>query len=256
MGAGAAVKGLVKILKFIVLNLTSGVASIAITTITNTLLLAVLLVRFIILAVLKSLGHIVEFTGETFLNSVSFVRDTVFAVLTFIVQTVVGTILFVLNQFVMMWSLVVRVVSVVLGETCFVAKTGVKRFVDAMKDFVLVLKAFSSGIKGLKTVVKAQQKDLKTGMSGVGLKSTIKQSMKSFKDVLMYILKGDEGKIMDGIVPNVFMETFKVLPLSFDLGTLVLSGTFDVSKEVLSSAFSILKELLTLKDIKLGCSGK
>lgn len=252
MGAGAAVKGVLNILKCVVLNLTSGVASLVITTLTNNLFVAVLLVRFLILTVLKTLGHAVQFAGETTLNLLSFVRDTVFAILTFTVQTLVGTLPFVLNQFVMVWSLVVRVVSVVLGETCFAAKTGVARFVDALRDFALVLKAFTKGVSGLKDAVKVQRKDITAGLPGGGVKGVIKQSL----TCSCYVLKGDDGKITDGIMPNVFVETFKVVPLSFDLGKLILAGTYDVSKEAFSSALSILKELLILKEISLGCREK
>lgn len=108
-------------------------------------------------------------------------------------------------------------------------------------------------------VVKAQSTDLNSGASGVGVKTTIKQSIDAFKECLMYVLMGDEGSIFDGIVPDVFTETFQVLPLSFDLGKLIFSGTFDIVKKILrveSFSLSIIKELATLKDIRLGCQEK
>lgn len=119
MGAADA---LIEGLRFIILNLFAGVSSIAVTTITNKLLAAVLLITFIIMSVLRSTSAIVEFAGETLLNSLAFVRDTVFTILTFMIQTIfVNVDLFVVNQFDMLWSLVVRVISVMLGETCFLA---------------------------------------------------------------------------------------------------------------------------------------
>lgn len=249
MGAAAVLK----IFPKIALGLISGTVSLAVSSFINSILMAIVLIRFIIMTVLKSLSAVIEFVGETTLNIISFTRDTVFSVLTFVVQTITSSILFILNQFVSIWQLIISLVTVGLGETCYLAKTSVKRVIDALKDIMLSLQAFAKGIPGLVKVLKAQGQDVK---KGVDVKTIIKQSVASFKKSIMYILKGDENKITDGIIPNVFIEVFKALPLSFDLGKLILVGTFDISKETLLVALSSLKELTSLKGIAAGCSGK
>jgi len=195
----------------------------------------------------------VSFVGETTINTLAFVRDTVFSILTFVVQTVTSIVLFVLNQFVSVWRLVVTIVTALLGETCYLAHKGIGRFFDAISDFMLSLQAFSAGLPGLAKVFKAQAVDVKTG---VDLKGIITQAFTSFVDTLAYIVVGDEKKLSDGLVPNLFTEVFKSLPLSFDLAKLILKGTVDVSKETLGVAFSSLKELTSLTGIMAGCRGK
>lgn len=101
--------------------------------------------------------------------------------------------------------------------------------------------------------MKAQAMNFK---SDVVIKAMIKQSVSAFKQSVAYIVIGDEGKLTDGLVPNVFLEFFKVLPLSFDLGKVILTGTVDVAKEALLLSVSIFAELVSLKGITLGCSGK
>lgn len=252
MGAAQAFAKGAKALVQLILKLLSGVSALAISTVTNTLLLGVVLVRFVVMSALRPLSSAVEFAGETTLNILAFTRDTVFSVLTFIVQTVTSSILFILNQIVAIWRLVMTIITSVLGETCFLTKTVIKRIQDFAKDISLSLKAFVQGPKGLKAVVKAQIKDVKTG---VDVKTVIKQSVSAFKDTLVYIIMGDEGKPMDGIIPAVFTELFQILPLSFDLGKLILQGTYEVSKETISTSITVLKELISLKGIKIGCSG-
>lgn len=248
-----AIAAVLQTISKVTVRVLAGTASLAISSLTNSLLMAVVLIRFVLMTLLRSLSSVVEFVGETTINVISFVRDTVFSVLTFVVQTITSTILFVLNQFVSIWRLVVTLVTVALGETCFLTKTAIKRIVDALKDVILSLQAFATGVPGMVKVLKAQSVDVK---KGVDVKSIIKQAVESFKGTLMYILKGDENKITDGLIPNVFIEVFKSLPLTFDLAKLILLGTWDISKETLSVAFSSLKELTSLKGIKLGCIGK
>lgn len=254
MGAAAVGKGFAKLFKFIFMNLIPGIFAMALSMVTNAILMAVVLARFVIMSILKTTSNAVEFVGETFLNSISFIRDTVFSVLTFIVQTIINSITFIINQFVLVWSLLVRVVAVVLGETCFMTKSLFKRALDLLKDLSLVSKAFLKGIKAMAPVVKAQTTDVKLAFTNI--KDVIKAMVGSIKDSLKYIAMGDEGKIMDGIIPNVFTEVFQVLPLSLDLSKLILIGTFDISKQTLVAIMGSLKELINLKDIKLGCQGK
>jgi len=247
------VSAVLKIFPKILLRLLAGTVSLAISSVTNAILMAVVLIRFVLMTVLRSLSSTIEFVGETTLNIISFVRDTVFSILTFIVQTITSIVLFVLNQFVSVWRLVVTLITVALGETCFLTKTTIKRIVDALKDVFLSLQAFIKGVPAMTKVLKAQSVDVK---KNVDVKTIIKQSVRAFKDSIIYILKGDENKITDGIIPNIFIEVFKALPLTFDLAKLILMGTFDISKETLGVAFSSLKELISLKGITLGCSGK
>lgn len=249
MGVGSVLK----VVPQVAVRVLAGTASLAISSLTNSILMAVVLVRFVLMTVLRTLSTVVEFVGETTINLISFVRDTVFSVLTFVVQTITSTILFVLNQFVSVWRLVVTLVTISLGEACFLAKTTVKRIADALKDVMLSLKAFSEGVPGMVTVLKAQSVDME---KNVDVKTIIKEAVSSFKGSIMYILKGDENQITDGLIPNVFIEVFKSLPLTFDLAKLILMGTWDISKETLSVSFSSLKELTSLKGIQLGCTGK
>lgn len=244
----AILKPIAKVLQ----GVAAGTIALAVSTVTNAILLAVVLARFIIMTILRTTSSVVEFVGETVINGMSFVIETVFSVLTFVVQTVINSILFLLNQLVSVWRVVVTIITTLLGESCFLTKTLFKRMLDAFKDLVLSLKAFAKGFKGLAPVMKAQATDFK---SGVGVKAMIKQSVAAFKQSVMYIVLGDEGTLTDGLVPNVFSELFRVLPLSFDLGKVILMGTFDVTKEALSSTASILAELVSLKGITLGCSG-
>lgn len=248
MGAQIALK----VVKKIVVGILSGVSSIAVSTVTNTVLAAVVLVRFVVMILLRSLGSTVTFVGETAINTISFVRDTVFSILTFVVQTVTSTVLFILNQFVSVWRLVVTILTATLGETCYLAQKSVGRIFDFVSDYMLSLQAFSAGLPGLAKVLKAQATDVKTG---VNLKYIIGQAIRSFVDTLVYLIMGDEKKFSDGIVPNLFTEVFKTLPLSFDLGKLILTGTVDIAKETLGIAFSSLKELTSLSGIMAGCRG-
>lgn len=248
MGIGAVVKPVAKLAQGIV----AGTIALAISSVTNTIILAVVLARFVVMSILRTASTAIEFAGETVLNTMAFVRDTVFSILTFVVQTITNFLLFLLNQLVSVWRVVVAIVMTLIGESCFLTKTPFRRMVDAFKDLILSLKAFSKGFKGLSPVMKAQAKDLK---SGVGVKAMIKQSVSAFLKSVMYIVVGDEGKLSDGLVPNVASELFKVLPLSFDLGKIVLFGTIDVAKEALASSASILKEPISLKSIRVGCSG-
>ncbi|CAM9272537.1 unnamed protein product [Ectocarpus sp. 12 AP-2014] len=242
----------VKVAKKIVVGIICGVASLIFSTITNAILAAVLLIRFVVMTLLRSLASSVSFVGETTINTLAFVRDTVFSILTFVVQTVTSIVLFVLNQFVSVWRLVVTIVTVLLGETCYLAHKGIGRVFDAVSDYMLSLQSFSAGLPGLSKVLKAQAVDVSTG---VNLKGIIKQAMTSFVDTLVYLVVGDEKKLSDGLVPNLFAEVFKTLPLTFDLTKLILKGTLDVSKETLGVAFSSLKELTSLTGIMAGCRG-
>ena len=248
--AGPAIA--IKIAKKIVIGIVCGVSSIVVSYVTNAVLAAVILVRFVVMTLLRSLSSTVTFVGETTINTLSFVRDTVFSILTFVVQTVTSIVLFVLNQFVSVWRLVVAIITATLGETCYLAHKGVGRIFDFIDDFMLSLQAFSSGLPGLAKVLKAQATDVKTG---VGLTSIIMQAIESFVDTVYYLIMGDEKKFSDGLVPNLFTEMFKTLPLSFDLGKLILTGTVDIAKETLGIAFSSLKELTSLSGIMAGCRG-
>ena len=255
MGAAAAAgKGVVKFLKFIFMNLLPGILALVLSTVTNSLIMGVVLVRFVTMSVLKTTSTAVEFAGETLVNSIAFVRDTVFSILTFVVQTVVNSITYILNQFLMVWTLLIRVVSVVLGETCFLTKSLFGSVVDLVKDIGLIGKAFTKGIKAMNPVMKDQVDDLKGGFTTI--KDVVKASVGSLKETLVYIVKGDENKFSDGLVPNVFTELFSVLPLSFDLSKLILSGTVDISKSALGAISGSFKELTSLEGISLGCSGK
>ncbi len=250
MGVGSVLKIIPKIL----VGLLAGTASLAISSATNAVLMAVVLVRFVLMTLLRSLSSAVEFVGETTINLISFTRDTVFSVLTFVVQTVTSIVLFVLNQFVSVWRLVVTLVTVGLGETCYLTKTTIKRIVDSVKDVVLSLQAFARGVPGMVQVLKAQSVDVR---DNVDVGTIVRQAVSSFKGTLLYVLKGDEGLgFADGLIPNVFLETFKVLPLTFDLAKVVLTGTWSISKETLVTAFSALKELTSLEGVRMGCSGK
>lgn len=241
-----------QIIPKVLIGTLSVIASLAVSTVTNGILMAVILVRFVVMTLLRSLSSTVTFVGESTLNAISFIRDTVFSVLTFIVQTVTSLVLFTLNQFLAVWRLVVTLVTVALGETCYLGHKTIDRVFDAFGDIVSSLAAFSSGPTGLIKVLKAQAVDIK---SGVGVKAIIKQALLSFKNTLVYILMGDEKTISDGLVPNVFVEVFRALPLSFDLAKLILTSTFDISKETLSTAFSSLVELTSLAGILEGCRG-
>lgn len=234
-------------------NIFLGIIALIFSSVVNALLAAVLIVRFVVMIVLRTTSNVVEFVGETTINLFAFVRDTIFAILTFVVQTVTSIVLFVLNQFVSVWRLVVTLITVLLGETCYLSKKGAGRVMDAAKDFMGSLATFAKGVPGLMKVVKAQANDVKTG---VDVKSIVKQAFASIKESIMYILMGDEGSVMDGIIPNVFIEVFRALPLTVDLGKLILLGTWDISKETLSVAFSSLKELMSLKDVFSICKGK
>lgn len=242
----------IKIAKKIVVGIVCGVSSIVVSTVTNAVLTAVILVRFVVMTLLRSLSSTVNFVGETAINTTSFVRDTVFSILTFVVQTVTSTVLFLLNQLVSVWRLVVTILTATLGETCYLAHKSVGRIFDFLSDYMLSLQAFSSGLPGLAKVLKAQATDVKTG---VNLKSIVKQAISSFVNTIYYVLMGDEKKFSDGLVPNLFTEVFKTLPLSFDLGKLILTGTVDIAKETLGIAFSSLKELTSLSGIMAGCRG-
>lgn len=242
-----------KMVKKVVVGILSGTASIAVSTLTNGILMAVILIRFVVMTLLRSLSSSVSFIGETAINTISFIRDTVFSILTFVVQTLTSCILFILNQFVSVWRLVVTIITATMGETCYLGHKTVGRFFDFIGDYMLSLQAFSSGLPGLAKVLKAQAVDVKTG---VNAKSIIGQAIKSFVDTLVYIIVGDEKKLSDGLVPNLFTEVFKSLPLSFDLAKLILKGTVDISKETLGVAFSSLKELISLSGIMDGCRGK
>lgn len=237
----------------VVERVVAGTVALAVSSVSNALLMAVVLTRFILMTILRSTSTAVEFAGETFLNVISFVRDTVFAVLTFVVQTATNTAIFLLNQLVSVWRTVVMVVSVLLGETCFLTKTMFKRTVDIGKDLALSLQAYATGFKGMLKVVKAQKADFETG---VDVKSIVKQSVSAFKASLSYVILGDEGNLMDGLVPNVLQEAFAVLPLSVDLAKTLFFGIFEVSKETLGTSLQLVKELVSLKGIKMGCMGK
>ena len=243
----------VKMIMKIIVGIICGVSSLVISTLANGILMAVILARFVVMTLLRSLASTVSFVGETTINALSFIRETIFSILTFVVQTVTSTVLFSLSQLVSVWRLLVTILTATLGETCYLATNGIGRVFDFFSDYMLSLQAFQSGLPGLAKVLKAQVDDVKTG---VNLGSIISQAIQSFVDTLFYILKGDENKFSDGIVPNLFTEVFKVLPLSFDLGKLILQGTIDVSKETLGVAFSSLKELASLKGIAAGCLGK
>lgn len=242
-----------KMVKKVVVGILAGTASLAVSTVTNGILMAVILVRFVVMTLLRLLSSSVSFIGETTVNTISFIRDTVFSILTFVVQTLTSCVLFILNQFVSVWRLVVTIITAGLGETCYLAHKTVGRFFDAISDYMLSLQAFGSGLPGMAKVFKAQAVDVKTG---VNLKSIIGQAISAFADTLVYIVVGDEKKLSDGLVPNLFTEVFKSLPLSFDLAKLILKGTVDVSKETLGVAFSSLKELTSLTGIMAGCRGK
>ncbi|CAM9577669.1 unnamed protein product [Ectocarpus sp. 6 AP-2014] len=242
-----------KMVKKVVVGILAGTTSMAVSTLTNGILMGVILVRFVVMTLLRSLSSSVSFIGETAVNTISFVRDTVFSILTFVVQTLTSCVLFILNQFVSAWRLVVTILTAGLGETCYLAHTTVGRFFDAISDYMLSLQAFSGGLPGMAKVFKAQAVDVSTG---VDLKTIIGQAISSFADTLVYIVVGDEKKFSDGLVPNLFTEVFKSLPLSFDLAKLILKGTVDVSKETLGVAFSSLKELTSLTGIMAGCRGK
>ncbi|CAM9790714.1 unnamed protein product [Ectocarpus sp. 13 AM-2016] len=242
-------KPIAKILEGVV----AGTIALTLSTVSNAILLAVVLARFVIMSILRTTSTFVEFAGETVINSTSFIVETVFSILTFVVQTVTNSLLFLLNQLVSIWRVVVTIITTLLGESCFLTKTVFRRMVDAFKDLILSIKAFGEGFKGLAPVMKAQTTDFQ---SGVGVKAVIKQSVASFKQSATYIVLGDEGSLTDGLLPNVFFELFKVLPLSFDLGKVILVGTLGVAKEAMSSSASILRELVSLKGISLGCSGK
>ncbi len=233
-------------------NIFLGVIALIFSSVVNALLAAVLVVRFVMMTVLRATSSVVEFVGETTINVFAFVRDTLFAILTFVVQTVTSIILFVLNQFVSVWRLVVTLVTVLLGETCYLTKKGVGRVFDAAKDFMGSLATFAKGMPSLMKVVKAQGKDVKTG---VDVKGVFSQAISTIIDTIMYILMGDEGKITDGLIPNVFIEVFRALPLTVDLAKLILVGTYDISKETLVVAFSSLKELLSLTEVFSICKG-
>jgi hypothetical protein len=235
-----------------VANIFLGVIALLFSSAVNALLAAVLVVRFIVMTALRSLSTVVEFVGETTINVFAFTRDTLFAILTFVVQTATSIILFVLNQFVSVWRLVVTLVTVLLGETCYLTKKGVYRVFDAATDLMGSLATFARGMPALMKVVKAQGKDVKTG---VDVKGVFGQAISTVIDTLVYILAGDEGKITDGLIPNVFIEVFKALPLTVDLAKLVLLGTWDISKETLSVAFSSLTELLSLTEVFSICKG-
>lgn len=234
-------------------NIFLGIIALAFSSIVNSLLGVILLARFVVMIVLRSLSTTVEFVGETTINILSFVRDTVFAILTFVVQTVTNIILFNLNLLVSVWTLVIELITNALGETCYLAKKGSYRIIDAVKDFAASLSTFVSGVPGLMKVVKAQGMDIQ---SGVDVKGILKQSLVSLKESLVYIFKGDEGTFKDGIIPNVLIEVSKALPLTVDLAKLILMGTWDISKQTLSGAFSSAKKLLTMTDIFKICSGK
>lgn len=246
--AKAAAKGL-KFLVKLVQKIIAGLAATVVVAIADTLVIAIILVRFIIMTALKSTLTVIEFAGETTLNVVAFVRDTAFSVMTFIVQTVTSVVLFALNQIVSVWRVFVSLISIGLGGTCFLAKNLSKRIIDLGKDMALILKAFAKGFKGLTPAVKAQVGDLK---GSNGFKPIVKQSIGQVKDILMYIVKGDGG-FLDGIVPSFLTELFQVLPMSFDLAKVILQGTVQVSKETISASLSILKELVTMKDIMTIC---
>jgi len=248
MGAQIAVK----VVKKIVIGIICGVGSLIFSTLTNAILAAVLIIRFVVMTLLRSLSSTVSFVGDTTINTISFVRDTIFSILTFVVQTITSIMLFILNQFVSVWRLVVTIVTALLGETCYLAHKGVGRVFDAVSDYMLSLQAFSAGLPGLAKVFKAQAADVKTGLN---LKSIISQAISTFVDTIYYLIMGDEDKLSDGLIPNLFTEVFKTLPLSFDLGKLILKGTLDISKETLGVAFSSLKELTSLTGIMAGCRG-
>lgn len=242
-----------KMAKKVIFGILAGTASLAISTVTNGVLMAVILVRFVVMTLLRSMTSSVIFVSETAINTVSFVRDTVFSILTFVVQTFTSCVLFLLNQLVSVWRLVMTILNAALGETCYLAHKSIGRFFDAISDYMLSLQAFSSGFPGMAKVLKAQSVDV---TKGINLKSIIGQAIKSFVESLAYIIVGDEKKLSDGLVPNLFTEVFKTLPLSFDLAKLILKGSVDISKDTLGIAFSSLKELLSLKGILDGCRGK
>ena len=248
MAAGQVAKRVAKMIAHILLAIIALIFSTAV----NALLAAVLVARFVVMTILRTLSTAVEFVGETTINIFAFARDTLFAILTFAVQTATSIILFVLNQFVSVWRLVVTVVTVLLGETCYLTKKGVTRVFDAAKDFMASFATVSKGIPGFMKVLKAQGTDVK---SGVDVKGVLSQAITTVIDTIVYILMGDEGTIMDGIIPNVFIEVFRALPLTVDLGRLILIGTWDISKETLSVAFSSLKELLSLTEVFSICKG-
>lgn len=236
-----------------VANIFLGIIALVFSSVVNALLAAVLVARFVIMTILRSVSTAVEFVGETTINIFAFVRDTIFSILTFVVQTVTSVILFVLNQFVSVWRLVVTLITVLLGETCYLTKKGIGRVFDAANDFMGSLSAFGTGMPALMKVVKAQGNDVR---NGVDVRGTVKQALVAIRDTITYIVVGDEGKITDGLIPNVFIEVFKALPLTVDLGKLILIGTWSVSKETLSFALSSLKELLSLKGVLSVCNGK
>ena len=250
---GAFAKQVLKVLKKVIIGILSGVTSIAISTVTNALLLAVLLARFVIMTLLRPLSSAVTFVGETTVNIIAFVRDTVFSILTFVVQTLTSMVLFVLNQFVAVWRLVVTVVSSLLGETCYLLTSAPGRIFDAISDYMLSLQAFSSGGKGLKAVLKAQSTDVSQNVNIMGI---ISQAVSSFAQTLAYVVVGDEKKLSDGVVPNVVTEVIKALPMTFDLAKLILQETLNISKETLTIAFSSLGELLSMRGVLAGCHGK
>lgn len=243
----------IKMAKKVVVGILSGIASIAISTVTNAILMAVLVARFVIMTLLRPLSSAVAFVGETTVNAITFVRDTVFSILTFVVQTVTSIVLFVLNQIVAVWRLVITVMHSLLGETCYLVTSTVGRFFDAISDFMLSLQAFSTGGKGLTKVLKAQATD---ATQNVDLKGIISQAVSSFAKTLAYVVVGDEKKLSDGLVPNVLTEVLKAVPMSFDLAKLILVETVNISKETLTAAFSSLGELLSMKGVLSGCQGK
>ena len=62
------VAAVLKIFPKILVRLLAGTASLAISSVTNAILMAVVLIRFVLMTVLRSLSSTIEFVGETTLN--------------------------------------------------------------------------------------------------------------------------------------------------------------------------------------------
>ncbi|CAN0207764.1 unnamed protein product [Scytosiphon promiscuus] len=245
----------VKVAKKVVVGIVCGVSSIVVSTVTNAVLAAVVLVRFVVMILLRSLSSTVTFVGETAINTIYFFCERYRLLYPHVCRSDCDEHRAVYSQpiiVVSVWRLVATILTATLGETCYLAHTSVGRIFDFISDYMLSLQAFSAGLPGLAKVFKAQATDVQTG---VNLKSIISQAMSSFIDTVVYLIIGDEKKFSDGLVPNLFTEVFKTLPLSFDLGKVILTGTVDIAKETLSTAFSSLKELTSLSGIMAGCRG-
>lgn len=77
----AVLKPIAKVLQ----GVAAGTIALVVSSVSNAILLAVVLARFVIMSILRTTSSVAKFAGETIISGMAFVTETMFSVLTFLV---------------------------------------------------------------------------------------------------------------------------------------------------------------------------